>query len=192
MEIILAITLGTLFGFVLNRVGATNPNYIINMLKLKDMHLAKTILVAIGISSILLFLGMSIGLINPEHLSIKTAEVAVIIGGLIFGIGFAIAGYCPGTGLAAASTGRKDAMIFIVGGLLGAFAYMLSFEYLKDTWLMDKIASGNVMLANIGLEKYHGLIHFIPGTLLAVIFGVILIAIAYKLPIMILFKSEKE
>ena len=60
MELILALFLGTLFGFVLHRVGASNPENIINMLRLTDLHLMKAILFAIGASSSVLFIGMAI------------------------------------------------------------------------------------------------------------------------------------
>jgi hypothetical protein len=48
MDIVLAIILGIFFGFALQRVGATNPQNIINMLRLKDLHLMKAIFFAIG------------------------------------------------------------------------------------------------------------------------------------------------
>jgi F0F1-type ATP synthase assembly protein I len=47
--IILAIVIGAAFGFALDRVGATNPGYIISMLRLGNLHLMKTILLAIGV-----------------------------------------------------------------------------------------------------------------------------------------------
>ena len=99
MEIILAILLGTLFGFVLHRVGASNPENIINMLRLKDLHLMKAILLAIGVASSILFVGLATGFINPSHISIKASYWGVLVGGMILGTGWAIAGYCPGTGV---------------------------------------------------------------------------------------------
>ena len=71
--IILAIVIGAAFGFVLDRIGATNPGYIISMLRLGNLHLMKTILLAIGVSSLLMFTGLMVGLIDPGHLDIKTA-----------------------------------------------------------------------------------------------------------------------
>ena len=85
----------------------------------------KTIFFAIGISSILLFFLMAVGIIDSGHLSVKSSYVGVIVGGAILGLGFAAAGYCPGTGLAALAEGRKDALFFVGGGLTGALIYTL-------------------------------------------------------------------
>ena len=118
--ILLAIIIGAAFGFALDRVGATNPGYISAMLRLSRLELAKTILFAIGFSSTLLFGAMLLGLIDAGNMSVKTAYGGVFLGGILLGLGFAIAGYCPGTSLAAMATGRKDAAFFALGGLLGA------------------------------------------------------------------------
>ncbi|MEZ5740961.1 MAG: hypothetical protein R3E68_16940 [Burkholderiaceae bacterium] len=96
--ILLALLIGGAFGFVLDRVGATNPNAIIGMLRLGRLHLMKTILLGIGVSSIVMFGGLIAGLIDPSHLSVKAAYPGVVIGGALLGVGFAVAGYCPGTG----------------------------------------------------------------------------------------------
>lgn len=181
MNIVLAIILGILFGFALQRVGANNPQNIINMLRLKDLHLMKAIFFAIGMSSSLLFLLMNLDVIDSGHLSIKSSYVGVIVGGALLGIGFAIAGYCPGTSLTAIADGRKDALFFIGGGLLGALLYTLVYGSIKGTWLFDKIAGGKVMLAT-GSEKFEPLLPMIPGTLLAASIGVVFMLIAWKLP----------
>src|SRR5680860_151009 len=143
MEITLAILIGAAFGFVLDRVGATNPNYIIRMLNLSDLHLMKTIVAAIGVASILLFAGLLLGLVDPGHLSVKAAYLGVFIGGLLLGLGFAVAGYCPGTGLTALATGRTDALFFVIGGLVGAGAYMLTYAGIAETGLLESIAGAD-------------------------------------------------
>ena len=181
MNIILAIILGTLFGFALQRVGANNPQNIINMLRLKDLHLMKAIFLAIGLSSTLLFLLMTMGLIDSGNLSVKSSYVGVIVGGALLGLGFALAGYCPGTGLTALADGRKDARYFIGGGLLGALLYTLVYGSIRDSWLFNQIAGGKVMLAT-GSEKFEALLPMIPGSLLAAVIGIAFILIAWKLP----------
>lgn len=183
MSLFLAIIIGMFFGFALNRAGATNPDNIINMLRLTDLRLMKTILLAVGISSILLFAGMAFGLIDPAHISIKTAYIGVIAGGALLGIGFALSGYCPGTGLAAAVTGRKDALFFILGGLLGAFIFTLCYAHLKgDTFMFDKIAGGAVSIAQTGNEKYTSLLPSINGSVVGVALGLVITIIAVFLP----------
>jgi len=181
MNILFAIVLGIFFGFALQRVGANNPQNIINMLRLKDLHLMKAIFFAIGISSTLLFLLMASGIIDSGHLSVKSSYFGVIVGGAMLGLGFAIAGYCPGTSLTALADGRKDALFFVGGGLLGALLYTLVYGRIKETWLFDKVAGGKVMLAT-GSEKFEPLLPMIPGTLLAAAIGIVFMLIAWKLP----------
>ena len=182
MKISLAIFLGTLFGFVLHRVGASNPQNIINMLRLKDFHLMKVILFAVSLSSVFLFFGIETGLINSAHLSVKSSYWGVIFGGALLGIGWAIAGYCPGTGVAAIGEGRKDAMVFVAGGLLGALVYMLSYSSIKDTFLMNEIFGGKSILAAVPDTPFIGLISIIPGVIVALILAVIAGFIAWVLP----------
>ncbi len=181
MSIVLAVILGLFFGFALQRVGATNPQNIINMLRLKDLHLMKAIFFAIGISSTLLFLLMTVGVVDPGHLSVKSSYIGVIVGGAMLGLGFAAAGYCPGTGLTALAEGRRDALFFVGGGLLGALVYSLVYVGIKGSWLFDKIAGGKVMLAT-GSDKFEALLPMIPGGILAAAIGISFMLIAWKLP----------
>ncbi|MCG8688666.1 MAG: YeeE/YedE family protein [Desulfobacterales bacterium] len=181
MNIVLAIILGVFFGFALQRVGATNPQNIINMLRLKDFHLMKAIFFAIGISSTLLFLLMTVGVINAGHLSVKSSYIGVIVGGALLGLGFAVAGYCPGTGITALADGRKDALFFVGGGLLGALIYTMVYGSIKGSWLFDKVAGGKVMLAT-GSDKFQSLLPMVPGPLLAASIGIVFMLIAWKLP----------
>ena len=181
MAIVLAIILGIFFGFALQRVGATNPQNIINMLRLKDLHLMKAIFFAIGISSTFLFLLMAVGVIDAGNLSVKSSYIGVIVGGALLGLGFAAAGYCPGTGLTALADGRKDALFFIGGGLLGALIYTVVYGSIQGSWLFDKIAGGKVMLAT-GTDKFQVLLPMVSGILLAAVIGAIFMIIAWKLP----------
>lgn len=182
MEIISAILIGLLFGFVLQKAGAANPQRIIEMLRLKDFHLMKAILSGIGLSSLLLFILMALGIMDNSNLSVKTAYIGVIIGGAIMGTGWAITGFCPGTGVAAAGAGRKDALSFIIGGLVGAFIFTLAYGSLKSTFIFDKIAGGKATLAATNPEKYIILIASIPSVVVAGGIAVVFIFIAWKLP----------
>jgi hypothetical protein len=180
--ILLAIIIGAAFGFTLDRIGATNPGYIIRMLNLTNLHLMKTILMGIGVASVLLFSGLLAGLVEPGHLSVKTAYLGVFVGGVLLGLGFAVAGYCPGTGLTAAATGRVDALFFVGGGLLGAAAYMLTYTGVKATGLLDGILGGKATLGAIAGTKYPALFAGVPGEVIGLVMGIVLIAIAALLP----------
>lgn len=181
-EIILAVVIGAAFGATLDRIGATNPGLIIRMLNLSDLHLMKTILMGIGVASVLTFGGLIAGLVDPGHLSIKSAYIGVFVGGLLLGLGFAVAGYCPGTGLTAAATGRYDAMFFVGGGLLGAAAYMATYSWVATTGLMGSIAGGATTLGQISGTKYSGLFAAVPGEWLGLVLGIVLVAVAWVLP----------
>jgi hypothetical protein len=181
MKIILAILLGTAFGFALDRAKASNPQKIINMLRLKDFHLMKVILFGIGFSSLLLFFLLALNVIDAGHLSIKPSYTGVIIGGGILGLGFAIGGYCPGTCIVAAGRGRKDALFFIVGGLLGAFVYMLIFGAIEDSFLFNSLG-GTVSLAETNPAKFSTFFDNLPALAVAGPIAIILMAVAFLLP----------
>lgn len=181
MQIILAIVLGVLFGFVLHRVGASNPQRIIDMLRLKDFHLMKAILFGIATASALLFIGMAIGAIDASHMSVKTSYWGVIVGGLILGLGWAVAAYCPGTGAAALGDGRKDAVFFVLGGLAGAFVYMLVYANVEASGLLQKILGGKSTLA-VTETSYPAVLENIPGIAVALTIAVIFAVIAWILP----------
>lgn len=180
--IILAIIIGGAFGFVLDRVGATNPGLIIRMLNLTDLHLMRTILLAIGVASVLMFAGLMTGLVAPGHLDVKTAYIGVFVGGLLLGAGFAISGFCPGTGLTSVATGRKDALLFVLGGLLGAALYMASYAWVAETGLLAEIAGGKSTLGGIPDAGYPALFAGLPGDWIGIVLGIAFIAIAAALP----------
>lgn len=180
MDIDLAIILGTLFGFVLQRIGAADPDKIVGMLRLTDLHLMKAILTGIGVSSCLLFLGMAVGLVDSGHLSVKPMYAGVVAGGIVLGIGWAVSGFCPGTAVVAAGSGRKDALFFLLGGLTGAGVLMGLYGPLSKTGLFAPLFGGKVTLAQTG--KYEALLSGVNGSLLAVILGVSFIIVAAVLP----------
>lgn len=178
MEIILAIVIGAAFGAVLDRIGVTNPNFIGKMLNLTNLHLMKTILLAIGTASVLMFGGQMLGLVDVGHMSVKAAYVGVFIGGLMLGLGWAASGFCPGTGVCAAASGRKDGLFFIAGGLLGAAAYMVTYPMWKASGLLE---GSKVTLGTVPGSKFEG-ITAMPGDIVGIVMGLVFVVIAFALP----------
>lgn len=182
MEIIFAVILGVLFGFVLQRIGAADPEKIIGMLRLTDLHLMKAILSGIGIASSFLFLGLMTSWIDAGHLSIKSMYWGVIVGGALLGFGWALAGYCPGTGIVAAGSGRVDAVFFVAGGLVGAGAYTMLYESLMGTWLFESLlgVGGKMTLAAPGSATV--LVVGDSSQFIVVLSGLMMVVIAHVLP----------
>jgi hypothetical protein len=184
--IFLAIIIGASFGIVLDRVGATSPNYIGKMLNLTNLHLAKAILLAIGVGSVLMFGGQMAGLVDVGHMSVKTAYTGVFIGGLLLGVGWAASGYCPGTGIAAAASGRRDALVYAAGGLVGAAAYMVTYPM----WKSAGILSGKALtLGAVPDAKYDALLPGVSGDLVGILVGIALIVTAFVVPDRIISRS---
>jgi len=181
MQILLALVIGGAFGAVLDRIGASNPNVIGRMLALTNLKLMKAILLAIGTGSILMFGGQLLGLVDVGHMSVKAAYLGVLAGGLLLGFGWALAGYCPGTGLVAAGAGRRDAFAFVAGGLLGAAAYMATYPATKAMGLLDPILGGKATLGAVPGTDYVALTG-LPGDILGIVLGLVFVAVAFLLP----------
>lgn len=182
MTILFALLVGAAFGFALDRAGATSPNIILDMLTLRGLHLMKTILLAIGTASVLMFAGQMAGLVDVGHMSVKAAYGGVFVGGLLLGLGWAVSGFCPGTGLAAAATGRWDALVFVGGGLAGAAAYMLSYRWFEGTALMADIVGGKTTVGAVPGTDYPALVPGLPGDVVGIALGLLFVAAAFAMP----------
>lgn len=121
MKLAIGLSLGAVFGALLQLSGASSHTKIIRALRLKDLTIMKLILAAIGAGVMGVHLLDVFGL---AHMKVKDLYLpGLVLAGLIFGVGFAVAGYCPGTALAAAAEGKPDAWATVVGGLLGALVF---------------------------------------------------------------------
>jgi len=120
---------GLVFGFLLQKGGVTRYNVIVNQFRFKDFTVLKTMLTAIVVGAIGIYAMLQFGMI--KGLQLKGAELAMNAGGgLIFGVGMVLLGYCPGTALAAVGQGSRDAAIGIVGALVGAAVYAEAYPLL--------------------------------------------------------------
>jgi hypothetical protein len=113
--------LGFLFGFILQYAKLNKYDIISGLARMENFAVLKALLLAIGIGAIMLNIEIGIGIasyhIKPLFLG------GVVIGGLIFGSGMAILGYCPGTMFVSLGEGSIDALVGIFGGLSGGLFY---------------------------------------------------------------------
>lgn len=114
---------GFVFGFLLQKGGVTNYDVVIGQLLLKDFTVVKVMLSAVIVGSLGIHALRSIGLVtlHPKPGSIGSS----VPGSLLFGFGFAVLGYCPGTVVGAAGSGSMDALLGGIAGMLlgsGLFA----------------------------------------------------------------------
>lgn len=181
MDILLALVIGAGFGAVLDRIGATNPSVLGNMLALRALGLMKTILLGIGVAAILIFGGQMLGLVDVAHMSVKGAYWGVLLGGMLLGFGWALSGFCPGTGVCAAASGRRDAMVYIAGGLFGAAAYTAGYSAIKATGLLDAIWGGKTVIGQIPGADYPALLP-VSGDVAGIVMGLVFVGIAFVLP----------
>jgi uncharacterized protein len=142
----LGIVFGFAFGWLLQRARLTDTNVIIGQLRLRDYTLFKVMLTAIVVGGIGVFVLHSGGL-AADH--IKPGNLLVVaLGAVLFGVGMAVYGYCPGTGLAAIGTGSVHALVGAMGMLAGAIAFAFSFDWIAAT-LLPIAAFGAVRLPDL-------------------------------------------
>lgn len=126
---------GIAFGFILSRAGATTYDYYANLFLFQDLQLLWVIMTAgaIGAVGIFLFKAMKARSLfdkKPIDFQGKKYIKTLIPGSLIFGLGWGLAGACPGTVLAMLGEGKLGAIFTIGGILLGTYLYGL-----QQTWL---------------------------------------------------------
>lgn len=125
---------GILFGFLLQKGRVIRYDQQLAALRLIDMTIVKFMLSHILVAMIGVYLLYDFGLVK---LHIKpTVLGGLIIGGLLFGMGWGFLGYCPGTSVAAIAEGRWDALWGIFGMLIGAAIYAEVFPFMKKTVLI--------------------------------------------------------
>jgi uncharacterized membrane protein YedE/YeeE len=120
-KLALAALFGLAFGFLLQKGGVAKFNVLIGVLLLEDFTVLKVMITAILVGMLGIFALHASGKVKL-HIQ-PTRLGAQIIGGLTFGIGFALLGYCPGTGAAALGQGNWDALFGIIGLMAGSYLF---------------------------------------------------------------------
>ncbi len=162
--------IGLVFGATLSLGGASSHRMIINALRLKDLRLMKIIMTALAVG----VLGVSlVDAAGMAHLKIKPLYLlGVAFGGVLFGIGFALAGYCPGTCIVATAERKKDAVFTLLGGVLGATTFGLLYPIIEPVFIKP---------INFGEVRVPDLLG-VPPLAVAVLLAAVLLTAAWLLP----------
>ncbi len=119
-----ALVFGLIFGFLLQKGGVAKFHILVGVLLLQDFTVVKVMLSAIVTGMIGVYFMSRAGLIELQPP--KTAYGANILGGLIFGVGFGLLAYCPGTNAAALGQGNYDALLGVAGMMAGSYLFALT------------------------------------------------------------------
>jgi hypothetical protein len=151
--LIYGLVTGIFFGFFLQKGRVLRYDKQLGALRLMDMTIVKFMLSTVLVGMVGIYLLKDLGLVK---LSVKSTNLGGnIIGGLLFGAGWGLLGYCPGTSAGALGEGRWDALWGIIGMLVGAAIFAEVYSSLKTnvlTW-------GN--FGEITLPQLLGLSHWV-------------------------------
>jgi hypothetical protein len=157
---------GIFFGFALERAGFGDSRNLAAQFYLKDMRVLKVMFTAIITAMLLIFWSTFLGILDYSRLYINTTYLwPGIVGGLIFGVGFVIGGYCPGTALVSMSTFKIDGFMFVAGLCVGMYLFGETIDLFRVFWDTAGVYGDLTLQGWLGLPVS------------VVVFGVVLMAL---------------
>lgn len=145
LNFIVALVIGILFGAILEQAGFSTSKKLVGLFYGYDFTVLRVFFTAgvtamIGVLALVHFgyLDMNLVYINPTFL------YSAIVGGLIMGLGFVIGGFCPGTSVCAAAIGKIDAMIFVVGAILGVLFFAEAYPVFEPLYKASNLGSPQI------------------------------------------------
>lgn len=170
MTLVYALLVGIVMGWLLQRVRASSPAMILANLRLENLTIIKFMALTIAVGAVLVY---ALNAYYPMHIDVKPLYlIGVAVGGIIFGVGFAVGGYCPGTCVVGAGEGRKDAWMAIVGGIVGALFFTLLYNLLEPVLIRP---------TNFGKVTMASALHISP-LIMAVIMAAVILALLRMIP----------
>lgn len=144
---------GLVFGFLLQKGGVTRFQVILGQFLLKDFTMLKVMLSAVVVGGCGIYAMRALGMDVPLH--VKNLELlGNALGGLIFGVGMAVLGYCPGTGVAALGDGSRHALFGVLGMVTGAALYAEVYPWMRSEVLGVGAGGKETMATVTGLSPW--------------------------------------
>jgi hypothetical protein len=152
---LVAVLLGFGFGFVLERAGFGSGCKLTAQFRLTDWSVFKVMFTAIVVAAVGMYVLELAGVMQAESVYVPAPYLwALLAGGAAIGAGFAIGGYCPGTSAVGVMTGRIDALVFLVGILIGTFAFAEMFPVLDPLTTAGEFTQGDRLPELLGLPEW--------------------------------------
>jgi thiosulfate/3-mercaptopyruvate sulfurtransferase len=130
-----SLLIGMAFGFFLERAGFGSSRKLTGVFYFSDMSVIKVMFSAVITAALGLTCCVVLGLISLEGVYLMpTVYGAYVVGGLIFGVGFVMGGWCPGTAAAGLASGKLDALVFLVGAVVGSALFNEMFGLIKPLY----------------------------------------------------------
>jgi uncharacterized protein len=122
---------GVIFGFLLQKGGVAKFDILVGVLLLEEFTVVKVMLSAIVVGMAGVYFLRRLGVLETQIK--ETVLGSNLIGGLLFGVGFAMIAYCPGTNAAAVGQGNLDALVGIFGLVFGSYLFALASKHTRGT-----------------------------------------------------------
>ena len=131
-SLVIAFAIGIGFGFFLERAGFGSARKLTSQFYLDDLAVFKVMFTAIVTAMLGIFYLSWLGIMDLSLVDLVPTHLGPqIVGGLVLGFGFVVGGYCPGTSLVAAVTGRIDGLVFVLGVMAGILGFGEAFPLLR-------------------------------------------------------------
>jgi hypothetical protein len=141
-SLVVAVAIGIGFGFFLERAGFGSARKLVAQFYLDDLSVFKVMFTAIVTALLGVTALAGIGWLDLSLVDlVPTYWIAQVVGGLVLGVGFVVGGYCPGTSLAAAATGRLDGLLYMAGVAAGTLAFAFAFPLLGGLYLAGDLGA---------------------------------------------------
>jgi rhodanese-related sulfurtransferase len=153
LNLVFGFLIGIAFGFVLEQAGFSSSSKLTGLFYGRDFTVLRVFFSAAITAMIGVILLGYYGLLDTDVIYINPTFLwPAIVGGVIMGVGFVVGGYCPGTSVCGAAIGKIDAMVFVLGGLLGVYVFGEGFP-LYDTFFTSSYLGDLTVPPSLGMSQ---------------------------------------